>query len=494
MRSLRALAVGPASPAQQQARARLRRPKDPVDFGLFLRRLYLLTAGSLVLRILFVILGRGNRLPTGDGQLFLGEARLLVKGELFVQPVFHEVYGVSQPTAMKPPLYVLYLGFWSLFGADSYLGARLVTTLIGAAVVLCAGLLVRRLAGHRAGLLAAALAAVNPSLWIADGTVMAESLYVLCLLGMLAAAYATWARPTARHALLLGAAMGLATLTRYEGLAYGGWLLVPLLVGMRWVPLTRRLYLFSLAAGALVLVLVPWAGFNLSRFEEPVLLGPPPGPGTLTANCDLVYSGGLLGYHNLLCLPPEFHDLDYERMRPRACTCAEGDFECVMQRCLRIPGDESVTYQRWYEQGMDYARANLDRVPLVVAARIGRVWNVYRPFQGVDLDTHSEGRGRLPSLLGLLMFWALLVPASFGLLELRRRRLPITPFLALMVASTIAVALTIGITRYRIPIDLAQVLLGGVGLDAAWRRWRPGPVVEQASIAGDRTEVGALAG
>lgn len=62
---------------------------------------------------------------------------------------------------------------------DQVLPQRLTMSLVGTAAVVVIGLLGRVVAGDRAGLIAAGLAAAYPNLWINDGLVMAESLTAL---------------------------------------------------------------------------------------------------------------------------------------------------------------------------------------------------------------------------------------------------------------------------------------------------------------------------
>jgi hypothetical protein len=57
---------------------------------------------------------------------------------------------------------------------------------------------------------------------------------------------------------------------------------------------------------------------------------------------------------------------------------------------------------------------------------------------------------------------------------MRRRRVPISPMLAIVAMVTVTVAISIGITRYRVGGDVMLVVLGGVGVDAGWRRLRSG--------------------
>ena len=82
----------------------------------------------------------------------------------------------------------------------------------GAGVVLLIGLIGRTVAGDRAGLIAAAIAALYPNLWINDGLVMSETLATLAVALAILLAYRfgrspTWrerargsAPPRARHA------------------------------------------------------------------------------------------------------------------------------------------------------------------------------------------------------------------------------------------------------------------------------------------------------
>ena len=69
---------------------------------------------------------------------------------------------------------------------------------VGSTAVVIAGILGRWLAGDRVALVAAGLTAVNPMLWINDGMLLSESLYVpLCLLAALSG-YAFWNAPSTR--------------------------------------------------------------------------------------------------------------------------------------------------------------------------------------------------------------------------------------------------------------------------------------------------------
>jgi hypothetical protein len=116
------------------------------------------------------------------------------------------------------------------------------------------------------------------------------------------------------------------------------------------------------------------------------------------------------------------------------------------------------------------------------------MWDLYAPFQNVELNDHVEGRGYYPSLIGLWYFWLLLPPAIYGAIVLRRRGTPLSPLLGLAVAVTLTAALTFGVTRYRVPAEVSLVILAAVGLDAAISRWRARAGLSASSELADATE------
>ncbi len=67
--------------------------------------------------------------------------------------------------------------------------------------------------------------------------------------------------------------------------------------------------------------------------------------------------------------------------------------------------------------------------------------------------------------------------AIFGLVVMRRRRIPIFPYLAIAASVTISVAIAYGITRYRAPVDTVLPRAGRrsgsmrSGATSARRRW-----------------------
>jgi hypothetical protein len=242
--------------------------------------------------------------------------------------------------------------------------------------------------------------------------------------------------------MAVGVGCALLALTRAEELLLFVVLLVPLVWLSRGVARRRRLTWVALAGTAGVLVMAPWVAYNMNRFEHPVFLTTSLGPTLRVANCPGVYFGPNIG---------------------------GWDFGCF--RLTRFTGDASASDLQQREGAVRYARAHAGRIPIVVLAREGRAWGVFRPFQQTVLDTVG-GPPAGVTRLGLFVYWPLAAAAVAGGVVLRRRRVPLFPLLAFVLTVTIAVALTFGQTRYRAPAEVPIVLLAAAAVDAALPRRR----------------------
>ena len=200
------------------------------------------------------------------------------------------------PTAERAPLYPLVLAGLVKLGAGGADAQRLLGAFTGAGTIAAAGLLGRRLAGERVGLLAAGLAAVYPTLVAADGALMTESLYEMLAALSLVAAYRLRDSPGAGRALVLGAIVGLAALTRGEALSSFPLLLLPL------VRHPGGLRAAAMACVAFAVVLAPWTARNWIEFDRPVLVATEGGETLEGANCNPVYHGAKVGSWEHSCV------------------------------------------------------------------------------------------------------------------------------------------------------------------------------------------------
>lgn len=394
----------------------------------------------------------------GDSAYGYLQARLLARGHGFVDGATWFVSGGStyRQSAGDPPLYALFLGALSKAGLTGGTSLRLASAVAGVVGVVLLGVLARRVAGPRAGVLAAVIAAVYPMLWINDGMLLSESLFVPMVTVALLAAYRFWDRPTTARAAWLGVAIGAAALTRAEAALLVVVPVVPLVWGLRGEAVVRRVGLGALTAMACGVTLLPWFAYNLSRFDEPVLMTSQTGAVLSAASCDSTFYGERLGYWD----------------------------DCMSWYVAtgRVAGwpdatlDESERDAVPRQAAVTYTKEHLDRLPVVMLARVGRMWDVYEPSQSVDFNAVIEGRGRWPSRLGIVAYAALMPLALVGTWALWRRRVPLSPLLAMPLIVTVTAAVTFGITRYRAPADAVLVVLAAAGADCIARRWWPAPV------------------
>ena len=411
-----------------------------------------LTVFAFAIRLFYALEVAPGQIQPGDSHVYRELADALANsGAYNLEGLLHR----DAPTASHPPLYSLYLAAFTKLGLASFSAHRAVSCLLGAAAVWLIGLLGRRVAGPRVGLVAAALAAVYPQLFMVDGTVIAESLYAPLLVMTLLLAYHFLDSPSAARAAALGATIGLATLTRSDGIL----LLVVLAIPLAWRAGRGRLQLLAVIFAVTALVLSPWLVRNWVRFDRFPLLSSNGALTQLATNCPATYYGDRVGF--------VAHD------------CA------LRSRCLRIR-DEIPQSECLLREARGYVRHHLSRLPVVALARLGRLWNVYAPG-----DDRAYGqlwaRERTLATIGMVMYAVLAVLAIGGALLLRRRGVPLLPLLASLVLAMLVALIAFGFSRYRLAAEPALVVFAAVSLQALAVRTRralerrSAPVVGKAS-------------
>jgi hypothetical protein len=401
----------------------------------------LIAAAGLALRIAYVLITKNPRAVGGDSFYYHYGANLLVEGRGFPDPIQLLQFHREMPGAAHPPGYILALAIPSLFRLDTFLDHQIWSCIIGGATVLLVGVTGKEIAGPRVGLIAAVLAGVYPSVWFYDSVVMSETLILLTTTLAILIAYRFARRRSVGLAIGLGIAVGVAALTRAESILLVPLLVVPLALWLRDVDLRRRLGLLAIATGATLVTVAPWVGYNLVRFEDPVFLSSNLELTLLSANCDDTYYGPFLGFWALRCgtqfVPPK--------------------------------GDASVQARFFRAKVREYVDDHKSRVPVVVLAREGRTWGFMNANQQITID-QIEGKELNTSRIALGMYYALLALSVVGVVALRRRRVPLTPLLAVLGAVALTVGFVYGTTRFRAPAEVSLVLLGSVGIDAGIRR------------------------
>ena len=420
---------------------------------------------AVVAMVLAVLVGLGVRAAYAtsrqddplqyDAPEYVGVAHRLAEGEGFTWPFRDHRDGTRAQTAFHPPLTALWLTIPTAAGVDTVLGLMVWHALAGTLTIAVVALVGRELAGDAGGVAAAWLAALHPGLWSQDAQLQAETPAQLAVALVLWTTYrlirharAGSGERLALDAALAGGAAGLAALARAELALLVPLVVAPALLGWRRrPPIGARPRSVAVGAAALwcgVLVL-PWVGWNLTRFEEPVLLTTGMDITLAQTNCPPTWYGDLLGYRETFC---------------------GGPVDAVFAgRSV----DESELGRRYRQKGLAFVDSHRDRIPVVVAARVGRSFGLWEPFRQAELESSFEGRDRAVSVVATVAWWALAPLAVGGMVLLRRQHTVVYPLAGPFVAATTASALAFGSSRFRAPAEVAAVVAAAVVVAAVVR-------------------------
>ena len=394
---------------------------------------------GFVWRVIALLTIAPDRVDGGDPLFYHTTANVLAAGRGFPEPLHWIAYGQELKSAFHGPLFPIVLSFFSRLGGTTYVDHRMVASLLGTLVVLGVVLVTRHLAGRSVAIIAGLIASFYPNLWLIDGVLFPEGLMAALVTFTILAAYKWSDRPRWQLAAGLGALVGLTALTRGEGIFLMALLVLPLMVRKKSLVTRERLKQFGIACGACLIVLAPWMIRNVATFEEFVPLSTNGSEVVVYANCDTTYSGKFLGFWDFGC---------EERIRQR-----DGEF----------PGDESQRTNAWRKVGVDYAKDHISELPKVVLARLGRQWDVFRPWQNAEFAP-IEGRNKNGARLGLFSYYALVAFGINGIRVLRKRRVALLPLTSQFLSVTITAAAAYGTVRFRAPAEPVLCLLAAVGM------------------------------
>ena len=365
-------------------------------------------ASAFVWRVIALLTIAPDRVDGGDPLFYHTTANVLAAGRGFPEPLKWIAFGRHVASAFHGPLFPMMLSFSSRIGGTAYIDHRLMATLFGTAVVLGVMLVGHylgertSLGGRTVSIVAGLIAAFYPNLWLIVGVLFPEGLMAALVVFTILVAYHWNDRPRYVLAIVLGALIGLTALTRGEGVFLMVLLVLPLMLRQRELAVRDRWKQVLVAGVACLAVLAPWMVRNLVTFEEFVPLSTNGNEVLVYANCDDAYYGKFLGFWSFDC---------QERIRQ-----ATGDPE----------GDESQRAKYWRDVGVDYAKDHVSRLPVVVAARVGRQWDVFRPWQNAEFAP-IEGRDKQGARLGLIAYYALVAAGINGVRVLWRRRVTLLP-------------------------------------------------------------------
>ncbi len=263
---------------------------------------------------LWMVVGLGIRLASvyvdpgkvagGDAYFYFNGAKLLLQGHGFINPYYYippKMHHQVVQSADFPPLFILAQAVPQVIGLKTFLAARVWCCILGTAGIAVCAYTGREIAGRRVGLITAFLIAVYPNIWMSNQLALSETIAPLLVGTLLLCAYRFWKEPSVKTGLWLGVAMGITMLGRDELSLLVFFLVIPIVLLARSLSWRRRFTVLGIGLLATALVVAPWVGYNLSRFQKPAFISAGLGVTMASADCATTYSGSNEGYWSMPC-------------------------------------------------------------------------------------------------------------------------------------------------------------------------------------------------
>lgn len=411
---------------------------------------------GLVLRVAYVLIVMPRVTLGQDAIWYRLQAGLISGGVGYVDPAAFFAAGRAVPTAQFPPAWPALLALVDQLGGTTPRAEMLVGATLGAVTVLLTGFIGRRVAGERVGLVAAAIAAVSLSLIAADGSLMSEPLFAALVAGATLVALEAARRNTVIWWAALGLTLGLATLTRSDGLILAVVIVIATLLGVERPVRIRRMIVAAVCCSvAFAAVLVPWIVNRSLALDHPVAISNNAGTLLQGANCAPTYSGMGIALWDYACLTP--------------------------------PGQrtEAEYAARGRAEGLEYARDHWPRLPVVGAVRVLRMWGLFYTADQLR-DEAVESRSKPWQLTAWATSLPVLVLAIAGVWRSWPSRRRFVPLFGLLVGVSVVGLVSWGNQRFRVAAEPAIAVFAAIGLGAALRMLATSPTrartrVESAS-------------
>jgi 4-amino-4-deoxy-L-arabinose transferase-like glycosyltransferase len=366
--------------------------------------------------------------------------------------------GSANPYDFAPGAPLFAAGIYNLIGDVSPVAARIGLAVAGTLGVLVVYLLGRRLAGPRAGLVAAGLAAVYPPTLFYTSLLSGEPLAIVTVPGAVLAFL--WASDRGRSPwawALPGLLLGLTAFVRPEYLALTALLaLLAVVVAGRRAGPWRGLAAGALMALAFAITIAPWTAIatsDLGRFV-PVSTGGGKALfiGTYLPGDGLHERTKQHLYHRFHGTDPSPEQLRQLPMNPLLDEVAEKYPQLPRDEALGRIGRENLV--RW---STEEPRA----VAQMIAGKIAHMW-------------HGSGSPSYTPAGGAVHYLVLVAGLAGLVLLIVRRRWEVLPILVLLVGISLIGGLLLAGTRRNLPVMPLVMALAGVSLVAAldWARDR----------------------
>lgn len=411
---------------------------------------------ALLVRVVYNLTVARHYTPQHDSLYYYMLGVHIVTEHCFcVQPYIATVY--------RAPLWpAIIAGIVGLLGQHAEL-PRYFLCLVGSGTCVLVYVFARDLFGWRVGLLAGLAAAIYPELYIYDGWLYTESLYIFLFFAFCYAVYRLQRDRKRANWIWCGVLLGLLSLTRPNGiLVLVLFLFWAVIMGWRkalpWRVLAKSAAGITLITAILV---VPWTirNYNVSHAFVPVATG----DGTVLLgayNTMSVYSPSYSGGYPGSWINPLLSSPAIGHKYPDFCvpTCEVG---------------RDIYFK---DEAIQWIRNNLQLMPQLLEMHFINMWRPATYEADLPVDASPDLRSSRVVLKMMQTFpIAVFILAAFGL-ALTFRRWRELLFLYLMIVLTIAQCIIFyGIPRFRAPIEPILILLGAGGAWWVMRR-EPGPL------------------
>jgi 4-amino-4-deoxy-L-arabinose transferase-like glycosyltransferase len=345
----------------------------------------------------------------------------------------------GRPTAFRPPAYPIFLAAVYLVTGPDVEWGRIANAFVGTGIVALIGLIAFQLWGRRVALVALGLGAIYIPLILVGQSIMSEPLFVLCLLGAIAAVLHSKRWP---WVIAAGVLMGLAILGRANAII----LLVPLAAAV-WRGWRAPLVLCVAAA----LTVAPWTIRNYDTFHAFVPVS-------------TQFGSALAGTYNSEAKADKQNPASWRTLK------RVDDYRPIYNEIRSTP--EPVLEKQLREASIEFIKAH--------PAYVGTVayWTTRRMLDlaGMEWSIHtaatiSATRGW--AIAGVICFWIFALLALFGATTRQARAAPLWLWAVPVLMYLSVVFLVVETPRYRTAIDPFIVLLAALTVSRAVPSRRP---------------------
>ena len=394
---------------------------------------------ALLVRVIYNNTVAHNYYPLHDSLFYQTIGLNIVKEHCFcLHPYISTVY--------RAPLWPFIIGAISIvFGPGDYF-ARLFLCLVGSGTCVLIYLFARDLFGWRIGVLAGIMAAVYPELYIYDGWLYTESLYIFLLFAVCYGLYRLQRAPRGNWRLWItcGILLGLLSLTRPNGiLVIGLFIAWALIMGWQklllWRPTARGMLATTLIA---IVLIAPWTVRNylVSHTFIPVATG----DGTV-----------LLGaYNDEILTTPGFKGLWIDPLKSRPDVAKPYPlFTCT-------PPCEVAREEAYKNAAVQWIGEHISIMPHLLKLHLLNMWQPDTHEADLPTDRFPNQKSSQTVLAMMKTFpIAIFILAALGFAVTLWRWRELL-FLYFIIALTIAQGLIFyGSARFRAPIEPMLILL-----------------------------------